>query len=145
MTTRAVAELAYRLAGILTIILAVRMIPQAASAFAWDVMVPEGSSFNRPLMLAGEVVPILILVSGGVFLILRSSALSRLSVSDTGVSAPQASPADLHAILFSTSGIVLVGLALPAIPRVVYSLVILSSTFMDRVPPDQKSGFTSSR
>lgn len=129
MITRALAELGYRLAGILTIVLAVRMFPNAVYVFAWDFTAPNGTSFNRPIILAGHIVPILILLFGGLFLIVRSSAFAQRAGPEREVSASQVTPADLHAVLLSAIGIVLIGLALEAVPHIVYTFGVLYSEF----------------
>jgi hypothetical protein len=128
MSARAIANFAFKLLGILAIIQSIRMLPEVLSLAAWGGG-PTEPSVNISLLIAAQVLPFLLLLAGGFVLVVRSSTFARLALADSPNVTPQLTAADLHSILFSSVGVLLIGLSVGAVPRILYNFAVLYSGF----------------
>lgn len=122
---RTLPELLYKLTGVVGLFIALSMIPEAASVFSLDFAASSVFPVNRSLMYAGHIVPIVLLILGSLALIFSAARIARSTGSDSQGSTGSMSAAEVHSMLLSTAGVVILGIAISSIPRVVHNFAVL--------------------
>jgi hypothetical protein len=125
MSPRDIGTLAFKLAGIFAIIQAIRMLPPLLAVPAWDLSEALDQNFNVPLLITGQLVPIIILVGLGISLYAGSRSLARATVGKAVEGRAPLQPSQIHAILFSVVGALLIGLAAQNLPELFRNLAAL--------------------
>ena len=123
MSTSSFASLAYKLLGVFALLRAVEVMPLVFS-LVFSSGLTQG--MNPVHAALATVFPFLIFTSGGVLLIVASDTLARMSIRDSSEAFTGVTAADIQSILFSSVGLLLVGLSLQALPRI----VLMSTTFL---------------
>ncbi len=118
-------ETLYKLLGIFAIIQAIRMLENVLQYLAIDY--GDQSFISVPLLGLAWLMPFLLLLGGGCFLVLRSRHLGSRDSKDDEGSLAAASGADIHSILLSSTGVLLIGIALSDLPAIASSMVIAYS------------------
>jgi hypothetical protein len=115
MTKYEIASLAYKLAGIFAIALAITIFPLMGEVFNIIALGSLGALVNL-LMGAALVVPFGLMLLLGIALILRSQLFAeRTFQSSDEADARKCTTRDAQSLAFSVVGIVLVGFAIPAL------------------------------
>lgn len=125
MSTRDIASLAFKLAGIYSLIQAIALLPPLLSLPAWDLGQMVEPTVNVPLLVLGHLVPIVILACLGLYLIFGSRSLARATVRGVEGSKGPVQPFQIHAVLFSVVGALLIGLASKSVPHIFQNIAIL--------------------
>jgi hypothetical protein len=129
MSPRDIGTLAFKLAGIFAIIQAIRMLPPLLAVPAWDLSEALDQNFNVPLLITGQLVPIIILVSLGISLYAGSRALAKATVGEAVEGRAPLQLAQIHAVLFSVVGALLIGIAAQSVPELFRNLAVLLSDY----------------
>lgn len=131
MKPRDIASLAYKLAGIYALIHAAVHLSSLLPLLAMspDPFELAAIEINFPLLAAGHLIPFIVLVALGSILILDSRRFARITVRDEPGSGEGVQPVQLHAILFSVAGVMIIALAAPSIPRTLSDLAVILSDY----------------
>jgi hypothetical protein len=125
VSARDLASLAYRLAGVYAFVQALRLLPSLLTAPAWNYEADNGPTVNMPMLVLGYFIPITLLVALGFYLVVKSRVLAELTVGGSTQPALPMSGREIHAILLSVLGVLLIGIASPSIPRVGQNFALL--------------------
>ena len=141
MNSNQIAHLAFKLIGILAIIQAVRLLPDMLALGAWGVT--DQFPVNVPLLVLAQVIPFTLLLSGGCLLIVKSMVFARLTIGEGAELDGTTTEADIHSIFLSSVGLLLVGLAISAVPAILHSFAVFYSEFGNRLPTEQSRKVTN--
>ena len=116
-------ETLYKLLGIFAIIQAIRMLESVLHYLA--IKRSYDSVFNPKLLGLAWLVPFLLLLVGGLFLMLRSRQLASRNSTDDEKLGTETSTASIHSSLLSAAGFLLIGFSLSDLPKVGTDLLIM--------------------
>jgi DNA-directed RNA polymerase subunit RPC12/RpoP len=142
MHSQQIAHLAFKLIGILAIIQAVRLLPDMLGLGAWGIT--DQFAVNVPLLVLAQVIPFTLLLSGGCLLIVKSMVFAGLTVGEDAEPDGTSTAADIHSILVSSVGLLLVGLAMAAVPAILHAFAVFYSEFGNQLPKEQYRKVTDS-
>lgn len=121
MTARQTASLAFKLTGIVCVIWSIPFLQTTLSVFTLDQI----QAVHRSVLVALQAVPLLLLVSIGSVLILKSDALSEWAFREPGNVSTAAESSEVQAIALSVAGAVIVALAVPDLSKIAWNFVFL--------------------
>lgn len=130
MNPRDLAKLAYRLLGILALLYSTTLLSDVWTLTYLVMGDHNGLELSVPIVMTAQLLPFLLLVGGGIVLIARAQALANRTVGEREGST-SFTAVDLHSTLFSTAGIVLIGLSVVQLPRVIHNFAVASSAYVD--------------
>lgn len=116
-----------RVVAILAALAAIRILPQLASLIGVDAFLPDGAEAAAVWIVVGTIASFGLLLAVAIAFARRS-----LAPVTTDGPAVAASAADVHAVLLSVAGVVLVGLALGNLPSDAWSVAVAHSDLFDR-------------
>jgi hypothetical protein len=126
MSSRDIASTAFKLAGIYVFVQTIQPLSELLTFLAYD-RATWMADINVPLMVIGRLFPLVIAILLGSVLIVNSHALADRAVRDPGFAGGSGRTLKLHAVLLSTAGVLLMGMALPRVPMIFQNLAILFS------------------
>ncbi len=138
MSPRDIGSLAFKIAGIFAIVQALLLVPNLLSIPAYGPYSDDGFGRYVTMLVLAYVIPILLLIGFGAFLIGSSRELAETTVLDKA-SALRLRAHEVHTILFSVVGAFLIGYGAIEIPSVIRDVVAATSG-IGRTDPDLTPG-----
>ena len=136
MGPKDLGSLAFKIAGVIVIAQALLLLPDLLSIPGFPQYTDDKYGLNVPLIVMGHVIPIVLLLGLGIFLISSSRRLTETTILDGAVET-RLNAVTVHAILLSVIGAFLVGYAAGDVPSVIRDFSI--AKFVEEVDPYQNS------
>lgn len=116
------ARLAFSLAGVLAIAFAVLLLPGIVSVF----LLQEQPFSVKLLGFVSYLIPLIVLIAAGVYLLRRSDRIARYHFAGSGSGSPSIGMRDLEALAFSWLGLLVFLLAIPRLGRLAFGVLWIS-------------------